>query len=199
MTTNMRTTSQKTRGPGAHSVFYQRTLANAVCWSRITVIAAPQTFCSDEKAMMRILILSLICAFQTGCGGGPATGPEEALRAWVDAAEAAAEDKDRRRLLGMISADYVDSRGNDHEQIGNIFRLYFLRQKSIAILTSIDDIEVMGNTAAKLSLTVGMAGTEASALGVRADAYNFELELENTDDEWVLIGARWGKVGRNMH
>ena len=149
--------------------------------------------------MTRILILSLICAYLTGCGGGPATGPEEALRAWVHAAETAAEDKDRRRLLAMISADYVDSRGNDYEQIGNIIRLYFLRQQSIVILTGIDDIEVMGNTAAKLRLTVGMAGTDASALGVRADAYNFELELEHRDDEWVLIGARWGEVGRDVH
>ena len=149
--------------------------------------------------MTRILIFGLVCAVLTGCGGNGAAAPEEALRTWVHAAEAAAEDKDQRRLLAMISENYVDSRGNDHEQLGNIFRLYFLRQQSVAILTSIDDIEVMGNTAAQLSLTVGMAGTDASALGVRADAYKFELELENTDDEWMLIGARWGEVGRSMH
>ena len=166
--------------------------------TRITVQAGPNTFCSDEKAMTRILIFSLFCAFLTGCGG-PDAGPEEALRAWVEAAEAAAENKDRRGLLAMISENYVDSRGNDHEQIGNILRLHFMRQQSVAILTSIDDIEVMGDTAAQVSLTVGMAGTDASALGIRADAYNFELELENTDDEWMLIGARWAEVGRDMH
>jgi len=149
--------------------------------------------------MSRILIPGVICVFLTACGGGSATAPEEALRAWVAAAEAAAEDKDRRRLLAMISENYADSRGNDHEQIGNIFRLYFLRQQSIAILTSIDDIEVMGQTAAQIGLTVGIAGTDASALGIRADAYKFELELEHTDDEWQLIGARWGEVGRDMH
>jgi len=57
----------------------------------------------------------------------------------------------------------------------------------------------MGETAALVTLTVGMAGTDASALGVRADAYNFEFELENTGDEWMLIGARWGEIGREMH
>ena len=36
-------------------------------------------------------------------------------------------------------------------------------------------------------------------MGIRADAYNFELELENTDDEWMLIGARWGEVGGDLH
>jgi hypothetical protein len=147
---------------------------------------------------MRILILSLICAFLAGCGGGTDGGPEEAVRAWVAAAEAAAEDKDRQGLLDLIAENYADSRGNDHAQIGNMIRYYFLRQKSVAFITSINDIVILGGTAAQVSLTVGMAGTDASALGVRADAYNFELELENTDDEWMLIGARWGEVGREM-
>ncbi len=147
---------------------------------------------------MRILIFSLICAFLAGCGGGPAADPEEALRAWVEAAEAAAEDKDRRELLAMISENYADSRGNDHAQIGNMLRLYFLRQKSVAFLTIIDDIVVMGGTAAQVNLTVVMAGTDARSPGIRADAYSFDLELENTDDEWMLIGARWGAVGRKM-
>ena len=146
---------------------------------------------------MRILIASLICAFLAGCG--PEAGPEEALRSWVDAAEAAAEDKDRRGLLALISENYADSRGNDHAQIGNMIRYYFLRQQSVALITSIDDIAVMGDTAAEIGLTVGMAGTDTSAFGVRADAYNFKLELENVDDEWMLIGARWGKVGQEMH
>lgn len=147
---------------------------------------------------MRTLIFSLICAFLAGCGGQPDTGPEAALRAWVEAAEAYAEDKDRRGLMEMISENYADSRGNDYEQIGNVMRLMFLRQQKVAFLTNIDDIVVMGETAAMVNLTVGMAGTDASALGIRADAYNFELELENTDDEWMLIGARWGEVGREM-
>jgi hypothetical protein len=148
---------------------------------------------------MRILIFSLICAFLTGCGGGPEAGPEEAVRAWVDAAEAIAEDKDRRGLLAMISENYADSRGNDYVQINSLFRFYFLRQKSVVLFTSIDDIVVMGDTAAKVTLTVGMAGTDSSALGVRADAYKFELELENTDDDWLLIGARWGEIGSDLH
>jgi hypothetical protein len=147
---------------------------------------------------MRILIFSLICAFLAGCGGGTGTGPDEAVRAWVEAAQAAAEDKDRQALLALIDENYADSRGNDHTQIGSMIRYYFLRQKSVAFITSINDIVILGDTAAQVNLTVGMAGTDAGALGVRADAYNFELELEHTDGEWMLIGARWGEVGGEM-
>lgn len=147
---------------------------------------------------MRILIISLICAFLAGCSGGTETGPEEAVRAWVKAAEAAAEEKDRKGLLDMIAENYADSRGNDHVQIDGMLRFYFLRHESVGFVTNINDIAIMGETAALVNLTVVGAGTDANALGLRADAYNFELELENKDDEWLLIGARWGEVGREM-
>ncbi len=150
-----------------------------------------------QGATMRIFMTGLICAFLAGCSGSY-EGPEEAVRAWVDAAEAYAEEKDRGSLLGMIDQNYADARGYDHTQIGNLLRFYFLRQKSVGFVTNINDIQVMGDSAALVNLTVVMAGTNADVIGVRADAYNFELELENFDDEWKLIGARWGEVGREM-
>lgn len=149
-----------------------------------------------QIATMRILTVSLISAILAGCA--PTEGPEEAVRAWVEAAEAAAEDKDRSGLLDMISENYTDARGNDLAQVNNMLRYYFLRQKSVGFVSTINDIALMGDTAALVKLTVVMAGTNAEAPGVRADAYNFELELENSDDEWLLIGARWGEVGQEM-
>lgn len=148
---------------------------------------------------MRILKLGLVCVFLAGCGG-PESSAEEALRAWIAAAEAAAEEKDRRRLLAMISNGYVDSRGNRYEDVDSLLRLYFLRQDTVAIVTNIDEIVVTADTAAKITLTVGMAGrNNMSSFGIDADAYNFELELENTEDEWILIGSRWGQVGKELH
>jgi len=43
-----------------------------------------------------------------------------------------------------------------------------------------------------------MAGTNNNAFGIDADAYKFELELQKPDDEWLLIGARWGDLGGNL-
>ena len=47
-------------------------------------------------------------------------------------------------------------------------------------------------------MTVGMAGTNDSVMGLSADAYRFELELEKDADEWQLISARWGELGEEM-
>ena len=147
--------------------------------------------------MKHYLTVSLICAFLAGCGGAGGD-PEVALRAWVGEAEAAAEERDRRGLLGLISKGYADGRGNDYEGVDQMLRIYFLRQQSIALLVTIDEIVLAGDTAATVNLTVGMAGTNNSALGISADAYNFELELQADDDEWLLIGARWGELGKKL-
>ena len=164
----------------------------------LTVAAVYQASGREDALMKHYLILSLICTALAGCGGSSG-GPEEQLRAWVDMAEAAAEERDRGSLLDLISKNYADGRGNDHASVGQMLRIYFLRQQSVALLTTIDEIALSGETAAILRLTVGMAGTNNSALGISADAYNFELELQADDDEWLLIGARWGELGEKLH
>ena len=96
------------------------------------------------------------------------------------------------------SESYADARGNERSDIENLLRIYFLRQQKIALLTSIEQITVYADTAAKIELTVGMAGINDSVLGLSADAYRFELELEKDADEWLLISARWGELGEEM-
>lgn len=147
---------------------------------------------------MRYVILSIICVVLTACGE-PEESPEREIRDWLARGESAAEDKDRRELLDMISPGYADARGNDRDQIGDLLRIYFFRQNSIALLVDIDEITVNADTAAIVNLRVGMAGTNAHAPGLSADAYTFEFELQKPDADWLLIGARWGSLGRDLH
>ncbi len=131
--------------------------------------------------------------------GGPELGPEEQLRAWVSRGEEAAETKQRSELIDMISPAYADTRGSDRGDIENILRAYFFRQNSISLLTKIEEIRVHGGSAAEIELTVGMAGQNDSVLGFSADAYRFQLELEQDGDDWLLISARWGELGEELH
>ncbi len=136
--------------------------------------------------------------FVSACGGDADHDPKAELREWIARGELAAEEKDRGDLLALIAESYADSRGNDRDSLGNILRAYFFRQQSIALLTTIDEITLYDETAALINMTVGMAGTNSGALGFRADAYRFELELQKPDDEWKLIGARWGELGGEL-
>lgn len=130
--------------------------------------------------------------------GGPESAPQEELRAWVAEGIDAASAKERRRLVGMISSAYTDARGNERSDIEDLLRVYFLRQHKIALLSNIEEITVYDDTAAKIVLTVGMAGTNDGVLGFSADAYRFALELEKDGDEWLLIAARWGELGDEL-
>ena len=147
--------------------------------------------------MGRLLIAWLAVCCLAGCGGSP-DDAETQIRSWLAAGEAAAEDKDRRALMKMVSPGYTDSRGNDRAAIENLLRFYFLRQSSVTLLSKIDSLEVFDGTAAEVRMTVGMAGGNDAPLGFSADAYRFALELELIDDEWQLKSARWGRLGEDI-
>ncbi|MDH3532917.1 MAG: hypothetical protein OEO82_08300 [Gammaproteobacteria bacterium] len=143
-------------------------------------------------------LIALIALGYLGACGGSAAPPEEALRDWVRQGESAAEERNRRVLVSMIAPAYADARGNTREDIENLFRLYFLQQQKVALLTRVDAIRVFDDTAAELVLDVGMAGTSDGMLGFSADAYRFEMELEKEGDDWLLMSARWGEIGEEL-
>ena len=147
--------------------------------------------------LTRILFTFGVIAYMAACGDPP-SAPEEELRAWVTAGVEAAENKERRELVGMIAPSYADARGNDRDEIDRILRAYFFRQHEIALISRIEEITVYDDTAAKLILTVGMAGTNDGVLGFSADAYRFEMEVEKASGEWKLISARWGELGDDL-
>ena len=73
------------------------------------------------------------------------------------------------------------------------------REDGITVVTHIEAIEVYDDTAAKIVLTAGVAGSrEQSLLGFSADAVRFEFELEHNGDDWLLTGARWGELGEGI-
>jgi len=146
----------------------------------------------------RFLAGALLCVGLSACGG-PAEGPEEAIRSWVSQGQELAEAKDRRGLVDMISPTYTDGRGNSRDDIENIFRIYFLRQNKVALITRIEELNVYADSAAELVLSVGMAGTNDGAFGFSADAFRFEMEFELDDDEWLLTSARWAELGEDPH
>ena len=137
------------------------------------------------------------CTRCASCGG-PSVGPEGEIQGWIDRGVAAAESKERRALLDMISPAYADARGYNRARIGDMLRAYFLRMNTIELITTVNEISVMGDTAAEVLLTVGMAGTKDSLLGFSADAYQFSLELEKSAGDWLLISARWGQIGKEL-
>jgi len=150
------------------------------------------------SAVNRVLCLAAVAMLALAACGDPPSEPEAELRAWVDEGIALVEAKERRALGSMIAEAYTDARGNDRGEIDKMLRFWFHRMSNIKLLPKIEEITIYDNTAAQLVLTVGMAGTSGGVLGLNADAYRFELEVEKDSSEWRLIAARWGELGGEL-
>ena len=157
---------------------------------------ASENWARAELRARRPLLTACLCACLAACGGSGGSAEDE-IRAWIDQGHEAAEAKDRGELVDMISPTYSDARGNSRDDIENLFRFYFFRTNKVALLVSVDDIEVIDDTAAAVALTVGMGATTDSALGFNADAYHFDLELEHDGDEWLLVSGQWNEYGED--
>lgn len=141
------------------------------------------------SAHYRTIFPAVLAALLVACAAPEP--PEQAVRAWLERAEAAAEARDRDALLELVSERYRDAEGNDRAAIDSRLRLYFLRHRHIAILSTIEEVAIAGGSAARVVLTATLAGTGQSVLEVGAEALRFELELELEDGDWRLIGASW--------
>ena len=144
----------------------------------------------------RVTTIGMLLVMLSACE--PPPDAEAALREWVARGEAAANREDRRELLSMISPAYADARGNSRDEIDRMLRLLFLRQDDIRVVTHIEAINLYGETAADMTLTTGMAGSDDSLLGLRAEAMRFAFELEHDGRDWLLAGARWGELGEEL-
>jgi len=147
--------------------------------------------------MRTLCTITAILVTLVACGE-PRSEPEEEVRAWVAAGVEAAENKERRGVMSLISESYADARGHGHNDVEDLLRIYFLRQHKIGLVTKIEEITIYDDTAAKLIMTVGMAGTNDGVLGFSADAYRFDMELQKDGDDWQLIAARWGELGNEL-
>ena len=146
---------------------------------------------ADLRNPANCLWIGFLVTCVVACGA-PVSAEQE-IREWLAAAEVEAEARDRRALLSRVAEGYKDGRGNDREAIGGMLRYYFLRQRNVVLLTRIEEIELYGESAARVTLTAAMGGSNDG--GLSADARRFVLDLERRSSDWMLTDARWGHLG----
>jgi len=140
----------------------------------------------------------VLVALVLAAGCGDRSAPEEEIRALVDLAEAAAEDRDSSALRALVADDYQDPDGRNAGNIRNFLHGYLAMHPSLNLLTRIDSIELEGTEQARVAVTVGMLGRTASddaGWDLAGDVYRLDLVLAREDGgDWRVIraGARDG-------
>lgn len=121
--------------------------------------------------------------------------PEQRIRALINEAEEAAENKQGRVLRSYISENYADGRGRDRRAVGGILRLYLLRHQAIHLLTRTTQVTFSEPERATAVVYVAMAGrplADAAELArLRADFYRVDLGFAEEDGAWRVVRATW--------
>lgn len=139
----------------------------------------------------RILVAWWMAVAVVGCG---TEDPDAALRALIERAEVAAEERDTGFFRNVLSQRYTDRRGNDRDRVIATLRGYFLTHQSIEMVTRIESVSLSGTDAAEVVLHAGVLGRREGASlvgGLDGELYRIELELVNQDGDWQVIGAHW--------
>jgi len=128
------------------------------------------------------------------------TTPEQQVRALLESAEAAAEEKDLPALKKMISDSYRDDLGNDRQAVLAMVRYHFLRNDAVHLLTRTGTVAFPTPSVAHVTVFAAMAGepipTSTDLAALRADLYRFDLTFEaGGEASWRLIRAAWRRAG----
>lgn len=126
-------------------------------------------------------------------GCGESSTPEGEIRALVDQAEAAAEERDASALRALVADDYQDPDGRDADGIRGFLHGYLVMHPSINLITRIDSIELEGTEQARVAVTVGMLGRTAgddAGWALAGDVYRLDLRLAREGGgDWRLVRA----------
>ena len=143
---------------------------------------------------MRRLLGPLVSAsLVIGAGGCGSDDPQVEVRAFLAAAEAAAEARDTGFFRDAISPSYADSRGRRRDDVIDLIRGVFLTNSTVEIISRIEAIELSGEDVATVKLQAALVGKRegATLFDVDGDLYDIELELVSDGGDWLVIGADW--------
>lgn len=128
---------------------------------------------------MKFVSLCVAAIFLAACGSR--SSDEEQVRALLEAAETAAEERDASDVLAVIAPDYSDSQGFDRAELQNFLRAYFLANPRVEILMTVQDLEfpVEGLGRARIGLTSLPAGDRAT----------LQLEFRKEGGDWLVARA----------
>jgi NAD(P)-dependent dehydrogenase (short-subunit alcohol dehydrogenase family) len=128
------------------------------------------------------LCLLTLVAVLGACGRAP--DRETAVRAVLEAAEAAAEARDVGAAIELVSADYGDAAGRDRAALRAVVRGWFALNPRIELLVTVQGIEFPEANRARVQLLVASVSRGA---GFSVDGDRFVVELVDEDGNWRLL------------
>ncbi|HWS78999.1 MAG TPA: nuclear transport factor 2 family protein [Thermomonas sp.] len=127
-----------------------------------------------------------------GCGKD---SPEQAVRAQVDALQAAIDARDAGDIEDLLAEDFVGNDGLDRRGARQLAAGVFLRHREVAAKVGPVSVEVRGTGDAIARFSVLATGGSGGLLPEQGQLYQLETGWRLADGEWKLVNASWTPAG----
>ncbi|MGD8911981.1 MAG: hypothetical protein PVI97_11575 [Candidatus Thiodiazotropha sp.] len=146
------------------------------------------------KSRIGIILISLLLV---ACSDTPLS-PQEQLRNILSEAEVSLEARQLTSVMAYVDPGYQDKSGRDFRALKAMLLGYFMRHKSIHILSKVDEIVLHTDNEAHVVLFAGLAGNpqekDMPLSQWRGDLLRLQLQFSRSDDDWLLQTAEWRRA-----
>ena len=136
---------------------------------------------AGRVAMLAVLLLA-------GC---VRQDPERAVRAQLDAMQAAIDVRDPGRIDDLLAEDFVGNDGMDRRAIRQLASAVFLRHRDVGAKVGPIGVELRGDSDAIARFSVIATGGSGGLLPESGQVYQVETGWRLVDGEWKLLNASW--------
>ncbi|MEW8400339.1 MAG: hypothetical protein AB2717_06545 [Candidatus Thiodiazotropha sp.] len=152
----------------------------------------------SSPSRLAALLPLLISLMYGGCSDRPPS-VEEQLQQLLNQAETHLEARDLSSAMAFVDPAYSDGDGRDFRALRAMLVGYFLRHKSIHIISKVDQIELLPEGDAEVVVFAGLAGSpqqvEQGLSQWRGDLLRLKLLfVAQGDGEWRLRSAEWRRA-----
>lgn len=128
----------------------------------------------------------------TGC---TRPAPEQAVRAQLQALQAAIDARDAGAVAGLLADDFAGNDGMDRRAARQLAAGIFLRYRDVAARIGPVEVELRGKTDAVARFNMLATGGSGGLLPRRGQVYAVETGWCYIDGDWRLRSARWQAAG----
>jgi len=157
----------------------------------------------EEKgyAMKRVVTILLIFVISiTALGCHKETEQDKVKRVITDI-QAAAQEKDVKKIINNIAKIYNDPQGYNYETIKGLLIGYFLRYPKISAYITNLEISIENKSAKAVFQTVLTSGNKTGSVSdvipQTLGVYDFDVSLKKELNGWKVTSAKWEQVGND--
>jgi hypothetical protein len=152
------------------------------------------------RRAVTILLIFVITITALGCHKET---EQDKVKKIITDIQAAAEEKNVKKIINNLSQTYNDPQGFNHETIKGLLLGYFFQHPKISAYITNLEISIENTSAKAVFQTVLTAGNKtgspADLIPESLDMYDFDVSLKKEADGWKVTSAKWEQVGNDEH